>query len=86
MSDLRFREKLRQVEKAATTSDQVPEKAKRVGVLIVFAFALLLIVGLLTLAVLTAIGSSYGTAIFLTVIGIGLAFIVWNVYRAPKLP
>lgn len=86
MSDLRFREKLRQVEKAATTSDQVPEKAKRVGLVIVFAFALLVIVGVLTLAVLAALGSSYGTALFLTAIGTGLAFIVWNVYRAPKLP
>lgn len=86
MSDLRFREKLRQVEKAATTSDQVPEQAKRVGVLIVFAFAILVIMGLLTLAVLAAMGSSYGTAIFLIAVGVGLAFIVWNVYRAPKLP
>lgn len=86
MSDLRFREKLRQVEKATTTSDQVPEKAKRVGVLIVFAFTILVIMGLLTLAVFAAIGSSYGTAIVLTGIGLGLTFIVWNVYRAPKLP
>lgn len=86
MSDLRFREKLRQVEKAATTSDQVPEKAKRIGVLVVFTFAILVIASVLTLAVLAAIGSSYGTAIFLTAVGLGLAFIVWNVYRAPKLP
>ena len=86
MSDLRFREKLRQVEKAATTSDQVPEKAKRFGVWVVFLFSILLIMSLLMLAVLAAIGSSYGTAIFLTAIGLVLAFIVWNVYRAPKLP
>lgn len=86
MSDLRFREKLRQVEKAATTSDQVPEKAKRIGVLVVFTFAILVIAGVLTLAVLAAIGSSYGTATFLTAVGLGLAFILWNVYRAPKLP
>ncbi|WP_392454727.1 hypothetical protein ACF3OH_11345 [Chryseomicrobium aureum] len=86
MSDLRFREKLREIEKAATTEDHVPEKAKQLGLRLTAIFASLVILTIFVLAILSMIGKSYGTAAFLFIAGSGLAVIAWNVARAPKLP
>ncbi|WP_342527995.1 hypothetical protein MKY84_04235 [Chryseomicrobium sp. FSL W7-1435] len=86
MSDLRFREKLREIEKAAATEDHVPEKAKQLGLLFTALFVCLLIIGIFVLAILSAFGRSFVTSGVLFALGISIASVAWNVYRAPKLP
>lgn len=86
MSDLRLIEKMRQIEQAAKTEDQVPEKAKRIGLILATIAAIFILVSLFTLAILAVIGGNFFTAITLFVLVAGFSFICWNVYRAPKLP
>lgn len=86
MSDLRWREKMRKIEQAAASGDQVPEKAKRMGLNFFAFFALLVLIGLWGLTILSAVGENFGTATVLAIISTLVTWISWNVYRAPKLP
>lgn len=86
MSDLRLREKLREIEKAAATGDRVPERAKSWGVTLFTIMGALVVIALTVMAILSFIGNSLWTGIVLTIFAVLLSWIGWNLWRAPKLP
>ncbi|MFC4354069.1 hypothetical protein ACFO0S_03170 [Chryseomicrobium palamuruense] len=86
MSDLRLREKIREIEKAATTEDRVPERAKFWGITLFTLVGILVILALLILAILSFIGGSLWTGMILGGIAAALSWIGWNLWHAPKLP
>lgn len=86
MADLRLREKMREIEKAATTEDRVPERAKFWGLSFFIGIGILVILALVTLAILSFIGGSVWTGLFLSGTAATLSWVGWNLWRAPKLP
>lgn len=86
MSDLRLREKMREIEKAATTEDRVSERAKFWGITLFTLIGILVILALLTLAILLFIGGSLWTGMILGGLAAVLSWVGWNLWHAPKLP
>ncbi|WP_391119842.1 hypothetical protein [Psychrobacillus sp. L3] len=86
MADLHYREKLRTIEKAATTSNEVPDKAKNLGMGCFTLGTILFIAFLLFIAFsLFANGIVIGSIITIF-IAIILLFVLIKLWIAPKLP
>ncbi|TQR21105.1 hypothetical protein [Psychrobacillus vulpis] len=86
MADLHFREKLKTIERAATTSNEVPEKAKNIGMgcftlgtIVFIAFLLFLAFSLFTNGIM--VGS-----IITFLVAIISIFVLIKLWTAPKLP
>lgn len=86
MADLHFREKLRTIEKAASTSNEVPEKAKNLGMGCFTLAAILLIAFLLFLAFSLYINEIIIGSIITFVLAVILLFMLIKLWTAPKLP
>lgn len=86
MADLHFREKLKNIEKAASTSNEIPEKAKNIGMGCFTLGMILLIAFLIFLAFSLFInGILIGSSICF-IIAIILVFVLIKLWTAPKLP
>lgn len=86
MADLRLRDKLREIEKAAKTEDQVSERAKSWGVTLFTIMGVFVVIALFLLSLFSFLGGSIGMAITFGILGLLLSWIGWNLWRAPKLP
>lgn len=86
MADLHYREKLKTIEKAATTSNEIPDKAKNLGMGCFTLGTILLICFLLFLAFsLWTNGIIIGSIITICIAFI-LLFVLIKLWIAPKLP
>lgn len=86
MADLHYREKLKTIEKAAVTSDQVPEKAKSFGMGCFSLATILFVLFLLFLGFSLFSNGIYIGAIITFVVALALSFVLYKLWSAPKYP
>lgn len=85
MADFHYREKVKQIEKAASTST-VPESAKNIGMgCFIFVF-ILLIAFLVFLSVSLWINEIIVGSLLTGVVVIGCLFVLYKFWTAPKIP
>ena len=85
MADLHYREKVKQIEKAASTN-MVPESAKNIGMgCFIFVF-ILLIVFLIFLSVSLWINEIMVGSLLTGIVVIVCLFVLYKFWTAPKIP
>ncbi|WP_419960967.1 hypothetical protein [Psychrobacillus sp. BM2] len=85
MADFHYREKLKQIEKAASTS-KVPEGAKNIGMgCFIFVF-ILLIAFLIFLSVSLWINEIFVGSLLMGIVAIFCLFVLYKFWTAPKIP
>lgn len=86
MADLHYREKLKTIEKAAISSDQVSDKAKSFGMGCFSLAMILFVLFLLFLAFSLFTNGIYIGAIITFVAALTLSFVLFKLWSAPKYP
>lgn len=86
MADLHYREKLKAIEKAASTSNEVPEKAKSLGMGCFTLGTILFIAFLFFLAFSLFINNIIIGSVITFFVAIIFIFILIKLWTAPKLP
>ena len=85
MADLHYREKVKQIEKAASTN-MVPESAKNIGMgCFIFVF-ILLIMFLIFLAISLWFNEIMVGSLLTSVVVIVCIFVLYKFWTAPKIP
>ncbi|MFF2753352.1 hypothetical protein ACFVR1_06290 [Psychrobacillus sp. NPDC058041] len=86
MADLHYREKLKTIEKAATTSNEIPDKAKTLGIGC-FTIGTILLIGFLLFLAFSLFTNGIIIGSIITIfIAFILLFVLIKLWIAPKLP